>query len=183
MQNFSKYKSNILSFWFSDRVRPLWYLKDDDFDEELRIKFLDIYNDGLSLPDDQKLEDVELLLSFVILFDQFPRNMFRGKARAFATDYKALKLSKYSIQNKLDENISNKEHKQFLYMPLMHSENLDDQDLSLKKFYDLGEESYKFAVMHKDVITRFGRFPGRNKALGRESSKEELDFLKEFSYF
>ena len=87
------------------------------------------------------------------------------------------------MQNKLDEQLTNKDHKQFLYIPFMHSENVDDQKISVNKFTNLDKESYKFAIMHEDLIARFGRFPGRNKALRRESTKEEIEFLKEFSHF
>ncbi|WHA05546.1 DUF924 domain-containing protein [Candidatus Bandiella numerosa] len=183
MQNYYKYKNDILSFWFSHKVKPFWYTKNENFDKELNNKFLDTYNQALSLPDSCKIDDIELILSFIILFDQFPRNMFRGEAKAFATDYKALKLAHHSIENKLDEQLTNKDHKQFLYIPFMHSENVDDQKISVNKFTNLDKESYKFAIMHEDLIARFGRFPGRNKALRRESTKEEIEFLKEFSHF
>lgn len=183
MQNYYQYKNDILSFWFSERVKPFWYVKNDNFDEELNNKFLDIYNQVLSLSDNYEKDNIELILAFIILFDQFSRNMFRGQAKAFATDDKALKLSHYSIKNKLDEQLTNKDHKQFLYMPLMHSENIEDQEISVNKFSNLNKESYTFAIMHKDVINRFGRFPGRNEALMRKSTKEEIKFLKDFSHF
>ena len=176
MKNYYQYKNDILSFWFSERVKPFWYVKNDNFDEELNNKFLDIYNQTLFLPDNYVVDNIELILAFIILFDQFPRNMFRGEGKAFATDYKALKLSRYSIKNKLDEQLTNKDYKQFLYMPLMHSENINDQEISINKFNTLNKESYEFATMHKDVISCFGRFPGRNKALGRKSTKEEVEF-------
>jgi uncharacterized protein (DUF924 family) len=183
MKNYYQYKNDILLFWFSERVKPFWYVKNDNFDDELNNKFLDIYNQTLSLSDNCETDNIELILALIILFDQFPRNMFRGEAKAFATDCKALKLSHYSIKNKLDEQLTNKDHKQFLYMPLMHSENISDQELSINKFNHLNKESYEFAIMHKDVIGRFGRFPGRNKALKRKSTKEEIEFLKEFNHF
>ena len=183
MLNLNEYKNKILTFWFSEKSKSLWFAKNVDFDQELTDKFFIIYKEALSLPDNWNTEDIKLILALVILFDQFPRNMFRGKADAFATDHKALNLTKYSIKKKLDDQLTNNEHKQFLYMPLMHSECLDDQKISLEKFSHLGEESYKFAIMHKDVINRYGRFPGRNEALKRQSTGIELDFLKEFNHF
>ena len=107
--------------------------------------------------------------------DQFSRNMFRELPESYATDSKALSITKYAITKKLDEELST-DHKMFLYMPLMHSENLEDQKLCVQLFKDNPKEKH-YAEMHLRIIERFGRFPHRNNALGRKSTEEELQFL------
>jgi uncharacterized protein (DUF924 family) len=113
------------------------------------------------------------------LFDQFPRNIFRHKADAFATDRLALEISKLSIAQGLNGQLS-LEEQQFLYMPFMHSENITDQDMSVELFDALGKaEPLQFAMMHRNLIKRFGRFPHRNNVLGRETMPDELDAISE----
>ena len=111
------------------------------------------------------------------MLDQFARNMFRGSAKSFAGDAKARALSNAALEAGFDAGMSESE-KQFLYMPFMHSEHILDQRLSLALFARLGR-SLSFARSHHAMIARFGRFPHRNEVIGRESSAEELEFLKE----
>lgn len=166
---------DIIDFWFLEGNQDKWFSKDPIFDEEIAQKFLPIYEMAENgLLDDWK-ESVIGTLALIILQDQFPRNMFRNSARSFASDPKALSLAKFAIAAKMDEGLSN-DYKQFLYMPLMHSENLEDQILCCKLFaYDPKIENY--AKMHMAIIEKFGRFPHRNKILARESTDEELRFL------
>lgn len=120
------------------------------------------------------LADPETALAAVILFDQLPRNMFRGHADSFATDHLALAIAKAAIARGQDEAIA-KARRGFLYMPFQHSEDLGDQRQSLTLFAKLGdEEQARFAKLHHDVILRFGRFPHRNALLGREPRPDEI---------
>ena len=116
-------------------------------------------------------------LAAIIVLDQFPRNMFRGTPRAFAADAQALALSRHAVDQKFDSAFP-PERKQFLYMPLMHSEALADQERSVALFEALGDEnSLRFAREHRDIVARFGRIPHRNKVLSRMSSQAEEAFL------
>ena len=118
-------------------------------------------------------------MALVILLDQFPRNLFRGQARAFAGDARALALAKRAVAAGLDEAMP-RAHRLFLYMPFEHSEDLADQETCIERMTALGSAGYlDYARRHRDIIARFGRFPHRNAALGRDSTAEEIAFLKE----
>jgi uncharacterized protein (DUF924 family) len=168
---------DVLTFWFSEQVKPLWFKKSDEFDRQIKQRFFDTYQlaktGGLISWRDRSND----LLALIIILDQFPRNMFRNTAQAFATDVQALDLTKYALSNKYAQDLA-KEQQAFLYMPLMHSENKADQVLSVELFRALGkEDNLKFAIKHQDVVNRFGRFPHRNQILGRESTQAEQEFL------
>ena len=123
--------------------------------------------------------DGEGALALLILLDQFPRNLFRDSAHAFATDGKALSIAKFAIGEGFDQAIE-PELRPFIYMPLMHSEVLADQEASVVLFEGLGAKTnLDFALLHRDIIARFGRFPHRNAALGRATTPEEKAFLEE----
>lgn len=170
---------DILHFWF-DHIGPeRWYGSGPEIDAEIRERFEPLWQSlareravfFVNSPDDA--------LAGIILFDQFPRNIFRHEADAFATDPLALEISKLAIgagfHGQFDEH-----QKQFLYMPFMHSESLADQEMSVELFDALGEaKPLQFAIMHRDIIKRFGRFPHRNEVLGRETLPEELDAVSE----
>jgi uncharacterized protein (DUF924 family) len=164
--------SVVLNFWFSQAVKPKWFIKDFEFDKLIAQKFENIYSMAKTEKLDQWMKTPEGCLAIIITLDQFPRNMFRGLPQSFETDSRALSLTKYALDNKMDKNL-NFEQKQFLYMPLMHSETLNDQELSLTLFL-----SNSYAKRHWEIIKTFKRFPHRNKILGRESIKEELEFLQ-----
>jgi uncharacterized protein (DUF924 family) len=122
-------------------------------------------------------------LALLILLDQFPRNMFRGSARAFASDARALEVAKYALDRDLDAGVAG-DPRQFFYLPLMHSEILADQERSVRRFL-LGlpsEHNLRHARAHRLVIRRFGRFPYRNAALGRRSTPAETAFLEAGGY-
>ena len=122
-------------------------------------------------------------MALCILLDQFPRNLHRGSPQAFATDPIALETAKDAIDRGLDNELG-KTRRMFLYLPFEHSENLDDQNTSVELFKASNDEqTYRYALEHYYVISRFGRFPGRNAALGRESSEEEIRFLKKFGTY
>lgn len=169
--------SDILSFWFSEQAKPLWFKKSKDFDREIKERFIDTYQlaiiGALSSWRDQSTD----LLALIIVLDQFPRNMFRNTALAFATDKMAVDLTKQALAHNYQRDLS-VEQRSFLYMPLMHSENKTDQARCVELFEALGkEDNLKFAIKHQEIINRFGRFPHRNQLLGRKSTSAEQEFL------
>jgi uncharacterized protein (DUF924 family) len=117
-------------------------------------------------------------LALVIVFDQFPRNMFRGAARAFATDALARAAARVILERDWDKPMTQSEQL-FAYLPFGHSESLADQDLSCELMKDFGEEQLRYALRHREIVQRFGRFPHRNGVLGRESTAAEIEFLKQ----
>ena len=169
---------DILKFWFGEH-KDKWFVKDPSFDAEIKKRFLPIYHSAISKKLDHWIENEESALALIILLDQFPRNMFRGKKEMYSSDDLALYYTGIALDKNLDQSLSDEE-KLFLYLPLMHSENLDDQKLCLKLLKERTklEKSINFAKMHLDIIEKFNRFPHRNDILGRESTSEELAFLK-----
>ena len=168
---------DVLNFWFSERVKPLWFKKSADFDREIKQRFLDTYQRAEAGILNDWRDDPRDLLALIIVLDQFPRNLFRNTALAFATDKQAVELTKYAVNNNYQQNLS-PEELAFLYMPLMHSENKQDQKKCVELFTELGrEDNLKFAIEHRDIIDRFDRFPHRNEILGRQSTPEEQKFL------
>jgi uncharacterized protein (DUF924 family) len=157
------------------------YANNPEFDAKVRERFEDLWRAGKSGRLSDWEESADGALALVILFDQFPRNMFRGTAEAFSTDALALGVAKRAVARGLDAQVG-EARRSFFYMPFMHSENLEDQEECLRLFRaqsasEMAENS--FAVRHRDAIARFGRFPARNKALGRETTDEEAEFLRE----
>ncbi|CAN5362668.1 DUF924 family protein [soil metagenome] len=169
--------SDILTFW-RDAGYERWYGKDDAFDQQLRDRFMGVWEAGRDgkLGAWQDTDDGALAL--VIALDQFPRNMFRNDPRAFSTDALARDVATRAIAEGRDKRIA-PALLAFLYLPFEHSENLADQDRSIALFTPLGPDSLKWAVLHADIIRKFGRFPHRNTVLGRDTTPEEEAFLKE----
>ena len=168
---------NIIKFWFDEKNRGLWFNSTPVFDAELKEEFEAIYiaacNDELR----EWEKEPEGLLALVILFDQFPLNMYRGDAKSFATEARAREVAKKAIKNGMDVKLSSQQ-KAFLYMPFMHSESLKDQDEGIALFEKAGlKENAKFAHHHRDIIQRFGRFPHRNSILNRENTEAEKNYL------
>ncbi|MBA3835399.1 MAG: DUF924 domain-containing protein [Sphingomonas sp.] len=163
----------VIDFWFS--LKPgQWWKADSDLDSEVRERFLDLWQEQSGRPVADFLGSPEEALAAVILFDQFPRNMFRGHADQFSTDPLALAIAKAAVDGELDEQLEPQE-RGFLYMPFQHSEDLDDQKRSLLLFTRLGDdEQLNYAKKHHDVIARFGRFPHRNTMLGRAPRADEV---------
>ncbi len=169
----------VLDFWFVESTPEQWFKKDDAFDATVRERFANLCEQAASGVLDWWRESAEGCLALIIVRDQFPRNLFRGDARAFRTDAAALAILRHALAQRFDEGFSFDE-KQFLYMPLMHSEDAGDQAYSIEKFATLGDEDMLgFAQRHKDIVDRFGRFPHRNEALGRKTTPEEAEFLEE----
>jgi uncharacterized protein (DUF924 family) len=167
------WRSGVLKFWFAlgyDR----WWKADETLDHRIREQFLKLWSEKRQLPADAFLSDPLTALAAVILFDQFPRNMFRGHADQFSTDHLALEIAKGAIQRGFDGQLQADE-RAFLYMPFQHSEKMDDQNRSVLLFSEIGEQRYlSFAEKHRAVIERFGRFPHRNAMLGRAPRPEEI---------
>ncbi|PJE06988.1 DUF924 family protein [Legionella sp.] len=171
--------SEILNFWFAPESKRYWFAKNKKFDNLIKDKFLIIYQDACSDKLDFWKKTPDGMLSLIIIFDQFPRNFFRGSPQAFATDLKALNLAKLAIEQSMDKKLSTDEKRHFMYMPFMHSENIADQELSLRLF-----NHAKSATKHYNIIKKFGRFSHRNKILNRSSTSEEIIFLaKPYSSF
>jgi uncharacterized protein (DUF924 family) len=162
----------ILSFWFSHHWDD-WWKSDPAFDHEIRDHFLTLWEEERENLPDHFLGDPDTAVAAVILFDQFPRNMFRGHADQFSTDPLALAIAKGAVERGYDDGMT-PEQRGFLYMPFQHSENLADQRRSLLLFTALGnDEHLKYAKKHYAVIEKFGRFPHRNAMLGRKPTALE----------
>ena len=169
-----RWASDVRDFWFG-LAPEQWWKADPALDEEIRERFLHQLKEQRQRPVAEFLGSPEEALAAVILFDQFPRNMFRGHAECFATDNSALAIAREAVDRGYDEQL-NEAERGFLYMPFQHSENLDDQQRSLLLFTALGNEyQLRFAQLHHDVIERFGRFPHRNKILGRAPRPAEIE--------
>lgn len=166
------WRSAVLKFWFG--LDPgQWFKTDPALDDQIKKRFLKLWAEKRQLPADSFLTDPLTSLAGVILFDQLPRNMFRGHADQFATDELALAIAKGAIGRSLDGELEPRE-RGFLYMPFQHSEKLGDQDRGLLLFTDLGDpRQLKYAHIHRDLIAKYGRFPHRNVILGRASRPEE----------
>ncbi len=168
--------ADVLKFW-QDAGPQRWFKKDAAFDEEIRRRFLRAHEAAAAgrLAAWEMTDDGTLAL--LILLDQFPRNMFRGEARAFATDPPALGIARRALTRGFDDKVSDT-MRGFFYLPFMHSEKLSDQERCVELYRSLGNsEGLKFAGMHADIIRRFGRFPHRNAVLGRATTAEEQKFL------
>ena len=169
----SDWRSDVLEFWFGLKPEQ-WWRGGPDLDHQMRQRFLRLWAEKRELPVDAFLTDPRTALAGVILFDQFPRNMFRGHADAYSTDHLALAIAREAVGKKLVEEID-KAQRKFLYMPFQHSETLDDQNRAVLLFTELGDdEQLKYAKHHRDIVERFGRFPHRNAILGRESRADEI---------
>lgn len=168
---------DIIDFWFAPKTQPLWFNSTDDFDLSLREKYFDVYNTAKKSELDSWQHCAHGALALVIILDQFPLNMFRGLPQSFATEAISRDVARQAVSNGLDAQLS-VEKKAFLYMPFMHSEDINDQEQSLTLFNQPGlENNFRFAKHHHSIIQQFGRFPHRNKILGRESSEAELNYL------
>ena len=169
----------ILNFWFKECKPEQWFKKNEDFDQMIKNRFSSAIEDAINGKLDSWEETETGCLALIILLDQFTRNVFRDTPRAFAGDERALALSQLCFNNDYLTNLDI-HRRQFMLMPMMHSENLAVQDAALPLFKKYAsEKDYEYAEKHRDIIARFGRFPHRNVILGRKSTNEELEFLKQ----
>lgn len=167
----------LLSLWFAPETSKLWFRSTQSFDDMLRDRYEAIYLQAKAGALDNLTEVDDLALALVILLDQIPLNIYRHDGRRYATEDKALSIARKVIARGGDRHM-NERQKTFLYLPFMHSENLDDQKESIRLFEHAGmTKNAKFSHHHYAIIKRFGRFPHRNEHLGRASTEEEIAWL------
>ena len=171
----------LLQFWFDAALDPQernrrWFTKDPGFDSEVRGRFLALYEEGAAGRLAAWKNFTRDCLALVILLDQLPRNMFRGEARAFAADALAREAARALLPRAGELSA---EERLFAFLPFEHSESIEDQRLSCELLAPLGAELLRYAERHREIIERFGRFPHRNAILGRESTPQEQEFLKQ----
>lgn len=182
--------NNIIDFWFglpgseSDgKSRKVWFAKDPAFDKEIKTRFFAIYQQAASGQLAGWKASVRGCLALVLLLDQFPRNMFRGDRQCFVADLLALEVAQHAIAQGFDQQLPPVQ-RQFFYFPLEHSENLEHQNQAVELFSTIKDDpetasSFPYALRHQEIIQRFGRFPHRNRILGRETTSEEAEFLQQ----
>ncbi|WP_367156846.1 DUF924 family protein [Acinetobacter sp. FL] len=167
----------ILDFWFNPEHQSLWFSKSDTFDQKIRQNFSKVHTQAVQAELWSWRKTAHGRLAEIIVLDQFSRNLYRDQPLAFAQDGLALALAQEAISLNLDAQL-NPEQRSFLYMPFMHSESKMMHEFALKLFQRLGNPvNLDYEKRHKKIIERFGRYPHRNKILGRESPPEELEFL------
>ena len=170
--------TQVLDFWFRELGEESWFTASRDLDERIRKRFLCVH-DQIIESDASSLTGPRPLLAGIVALDQFSRNMFRGTPRAFAADPLARRLARDVIALGLDLPMAPAE-RHFVYLPFEHSEDREHQAIAVRLIEQLGDASWAHdARRHQRVIDRFGRFPHRNAILGRTSSPEELQFLRE----
>ena len=169
---------DVLRYWFDELGPEGWFARAERIDAEIRTRFAGLHA-RLEAADGAALADPRAVLAAVIVLDQFSRNLFRGEARAFASDERARRLARQVLAAGLDDGLAS-EQRLFLYLPFEHSEDPDDQSLAVDLISRLGDPSWtRYALAHQAIIQRFGRFPHRNAVLGRATTAEEQAFLQE----
>jgi uncharacterized protein (DUF924 family) len=167
----------IIDFWFGELTPKDWYRHNPELAAGIETRFGKVYDELKAGVPAGWLGEPEGFLAAIIVLDQFPRNMFRDDARAFATDPSALALAKRAIAEGIDRKLA-PEQRAFVYLPFQHAEDAGDQTRSVELFTALGNpRNLDFALRHQEIIERFGRFPHRNAALGRTATGEEEAFL------
>lgn len=168
----------IITFWFKEISPNNWFAKDDAFDQLIIDKYATIHEQASKCELYSWRSDAQGRLAEIIILDQFSRNMFRDSARSFAYDVLALALAQEAIAAGADKELPAIQ-RSFIYMPFMHSESLAIHNVAVKLYKENGlEQNLAYEIKHKEIIERFGRYPHRNKILGRPSTKEELAFLQ-----
>jgi uncharacterized protein (DUF924 family) len=178
----------VLDFWFGregeegyGEFREAWFNRDPEFDREIRDRFEPVYEEAAAGRLDHWKSEASSCLALIVVLDQFPRNMYRGDARMYAADEKAREAARHAVEHAYDRELS-PYGRLFMYLPFEHSEELDDQRLSVELFRGLATEMGSenllgYAVRHLEIVERFGRFPHRNEILGRRTTPEETKFL------
>lgn len=171
--------STVLKFWFEELTPKDHFVKNPKLDEDIRQRFSDLYDRALRGETEDWRQTPEGRLAEIIVLDQFPRNMFRDSAQAFQSDERALTLAQEAVRVGADQKLP-PHQRAFLYMPYMHSEEREAHRQAIPLFSQPGLElNLKFEIQHKEIIDRFGRYPHRNKILNRQSTPEEIEFLKQ----
>ena len=180
---------SVLDFWFAARARELWFEKDKAFDDEIRARFGATVHQAQAGAFGEWAESPTGCLALLILIDQMARNIYRGAAKAFLGDTRALAIANEAIRRGFDRGLPFQQRR-FFYLPFEHAEDMANQDRSIELFTRLRDETtgperdeaevqLDYAHRHRDIIRRFGRYPHRNEALGRPSTEEEIEFLKQ----
>lgn len=171
--------ADVVRFWFDELTPKDWFSGEGRVDELIRARFAALRETLKANPPAADALDADGFLATILVFDQFSRNLFRGRAETFATDSLALGFAVQAHARGLDTGIA-PEHRHFLAMPFMHAEDLAAQDRSVALFTRLGDaDLLVYALAHRDLIARFGRFPARNAALGRPSTPAERKYIEQ----
>lgn len=173
---------DVLSFWMAPAIRPLWFKKDAAFDAEVKQRFEALHDQAAAGRLSQWQNTPEGALALLLCLDQFPRNMYRGTPRAFETDAKARLVADWAVDRGFDLHFKDEQERLFFYLPFEHSEDLDDQHRAVelcRQRCPKDPEILRYAILHRDVIEKFGRFPHRNAILGRRNTPEEEEYLKQ----
>jgi uncharacterized protein (DUF924 family) len=167
----------ILDFWYNPPMSAHWFASTPAIDADILARYGAVWEQAAAGALDAWRDSADGCLALCIVLDQFPLNMLRGQARSFSTEQQAVAVTKHAVSQGFDVLLP-KERVMFLYMPLMHSEHLADQDESVCLFAAAGlEANARFAQHHRELVRRFGRFPHRNAALGRVSTADEMAYL------
>lgn len=170
---------DILNFWFRELSPQDWFRKDPKLDQEIKDRFSGVLQKASRGGLESWRDNPEGRLAEIIVLDQFSRNIHRGSKKAFQNDELALSLAQEMVDKGLDQQLS-QEKKSFVYMPYMHSEKLEVHEIAEKLFSSEGlEKNLDFEKKHKHILQKFGRYPHRNKILGRKSTPAEVEFLKD----
>ncbi|MCK5335867.1 MAG: DUF924 domain-containing protein [Gammaproteobacteria bacterium] len=168
----------IINFWYSNRVKGQWFASTPELDKEILEKYKQVWEMALAGGLDDWCKKPESCLALVIILDQFPLNMFRGTAKSFQSERKSVEIAEYAVKNNFEQQLD-KNKLAFLFMPFMHSEELKDQDLSISLFKENNlQGNIRFAEHHREIIRKYGRFPHRNRILGRDSTDDEIKYLE-----
>lgn len=177
MSNYSIDPQTIVDFW-RDLGPDRWFAKDDELDETIRQRFADVHERAQAGDLDHWADEPNGALALVILLDQFSRNMFRGTPRMYESDEKALAVARRALERG-DQHHVGEDLNQFLAMPHMHAEDSRAQEECVALMEELGKDNLAYAIEHRDIVARFGRFPHRNAILSRETTPEEQAFIDE----
>lgn len=170
--------NEVIDFWYSTRVEKQWFSSTPGLDKEIFDKYGDVWEKALAGDLDDWMSEPEGCLALVIILDQFPLNMFRGTAKSFKSESKSIEVTKLALKHQFEKKLD-KNKQAFLFMPLMHSENLLDQGLSVSLFKEHKiDGNIRFAEHHQGIIRQYGRFPHRNRILGRENTNDEIRYLE-----
>jgi uncharacterized protein (DUF924 family) len=172
-----RWSDDVLNFWFGEAGPDRWFKIDDSFDDTVRHRFRAVHEALATCDNGVLIADPRTALAAVIVFDQMSRNMFRGTPAAFAADPRALALAQAAIARGFDAGLT-KDERMFLYLPFEHTEDAEAQARCVTLMATLDDpELTEWAEAHRSIIDRFGRFPHRNRVLGRTSTAEETEFL------
>jgi uncharacterized protein (DUF924 family) len=178
LKNMSITPKNIIDFWYEPAIKKQWFSATPELDQKILTQYEKLWEAAAAGELDGWCDDAKGCLALVIILDQFPLNMFRGHAKSFSSERKAVEIAWHAVKHNLDQALE-KEYRAFLYMPFMHSEFMAEQDLSVKLFHDNQlDENLKFAEHHRNIVKQFGRFPHRNAILGRISTDAEIKYLE-----